>query len=107
MRVHAIVPLNMGHHAFVQDNCFCFFSVIYIIILYFIYNPISDLYINDSFINQLSVYIPLPQIFKSIGHVLAVISVLLLRCSFAVTGEAIMAVRLSKPMLGDNSINKG
>ena len=34
----------------------CFFCCLYI--LYFIYNPISDLYINYPFINQLSVYIP-------------------------------------------------
>ena len=35
------------------------------------------------------------------GHVLEVVSALLLRCSFAVTGEAITTVKLSKPMLGD------
>ena len=42
----------------------------------------------------------------SFGHVLAVISVSLLRCSFAATGEAIMTAKLSKPMLGDCSINR-
>ena len=42
----------------------------------------------------------------SFGHVLAVISASLLCCSFAVTAEAIMRVKLSKPMLGDCSINR-
>ena len=45
----------------------CFFSVIYISCMYFIYNPISDLYINYLFINQLSVYI-LPH-YKSKIHI--------------------------------------
>ena len=39
-------------------------------------------------------------------HVLAVVSASLLRCSFAATGEAIMRVKLSKPMLGNCSINR-
>ena len=42
----------------------------------------------------------------SFGHVLAVISAPLLRCSFAATGEAIMIAKLSKPMLGDCRINR-
>ena len=42
----------------------------------------------------------------SFDHVLAVISASLLCCSFAVTGEAIMTVKLLKPMLGDCSINR-
>ena len=40
------------------------------------------------------------------GHVLAVVSASLFRCSFAATGEAIMRAKLSKPMLGDGSINR-
>ena len=40
----------------------------------------------------------------SVGHVLAVISASLLHCSFAATGEAIMTVKLLKPILGDCSI---
>ena len=40
------------------------------------------------------------------SHVLAVVSASLLRCSFAATGEAIMRAKLSKPMLGDCSINR-
>ena len=40
------------------------------------------------------------------GHVLAAISALLLRCSFAATGETIMTAKLSKPMLGDCIINR-
>ena len=39
-------------------------------------------------------------------HVLAVVSASLLRCSFAATGEATMRAILSKPMLGDCSINR-
>ena len=39
----------------------------------------------------------------SFGHVLAVISASLLRCSFAATGEAILTANLSKPMIDDNS----
>ena len=42
----------------------------------------------------------------SFGHVLAVISASLLRCSFAATGEAIMTAKLSKPMLGECNINR-
>ena len=38
--------------------------------------------------------------------VLVVIYVLLLRCTFAVTGEAIMTEKLSKLRLGDHSINR-
>ena len=34
----------------------------------------------------------------SVGHVLAVISASLLHCSFAATGEAIMTVKLLKPI---------
>ena len=40
----------------------------------------------------------------SFGHALAVISVSLLCCSFAATGEVIMTAKMSKPMLGDCSI---
>ena len=40
------------------------------------------------------------------GHVLVVVSASLLPCSFAATGEVIMRVKLSKPMLGDCSINR-
>ena len=39
-------------------------------------------------------------------HVLAIVSASLLCCSFAATGEAIMRAKLSKPMLGDYSINR-
>ena len=42
----------------------------------------------------------------SFGHVLAVVSASLLRCSFAVTGEAITRAKLLKSMLGDCSINR-
>ena len=40
------------------------------------------------------------------GHVLAVTSASLLRCFFQATAEAIMTAKLSKPMLGDCSINR-
>ena len=39
----------------------------------------------------------------SVGNV---ISASLLRCSFAAIGEAILTAKLSKPMLGDCSINR-
>ena len=42
----------------------------------------------------------------SFGCVLDVISASLLCCSFAATGEVIMTAKLSKPMLGDCSINR-
>ena len=42
----------------------------------------------------------------SFGHVLAVISASLLHCFLAATAEAIMTAKLSKPMLGDCSINR-
>ena len=40
------------------------------------------------------------------GHVLAVVSASMLHCSFAMTGEAMLTVKLSKPTLGDCSINR-
>ena len=40
------------------------------------------------------------------AHVLVLFSASLLCCSFAVTGEVIMRVKLSKPMLGDSCINR-
>ena len=42
----------------------------------------------------------------SCGHILAVVSALLLRCSFAATSKVIMTAKLLKPMLGDCSINR-
>ena len=42
----------------------------------------------------------------SFSQVSAVVSAWLLRCSFAATGEAILTAKLSKPMLGDCSINR-